>query len=67
MPAVTPDTMPDRRPAVALVLLLLHVPPETELPRLVEATSHTDNVPVIAPGEGLTVNITDAIHPVEKE
>jgi len=37
------------------VTLLLHIPPETVLPRVVVAPSHTFRLPDIADGDGLTV------------
>lgn len=60
MPEITP--VPD--PAVAiLVLLLLHVPPPASESVVVKPLQINVD-PVIAPGEGLTVIVLFAVHPV---
>jgi hypothetical protein len=47
----------------AVVLLLVHVPPEGELESVVVYPVHTPNEPVIAPGRALTVTTAVALHP----
>jgi len=48
------------------VLLLLHVPPDTVFVRLVVCPAHTEVVPPIAEGNGLTVKPVVVKHPVGK-
>ncbi len=65
MPVVTPDTTPPVDVTVATaVLLLLHVPPEVASLNVTVDPTHTFALPVIAAGNGLTVNTADAAHPV---
>jgi hypothetical protein len=45
-------------------VLLLHVPPGVISLTEVVIPSHTDNVPVIAAGKGLTVTVVLALQPV---
>jgi hypothetical protein len=55
-PADTPETMVPVMVTVAiLVALLLHVPPEVTSFRGVVLPTHTDAVPVMDEGSGLTV------------
>lgn len=55
-PVLTPLTMPDEEPTVATeALLLLHVPPETELESVVVPVPQTDSVPVISPMAGTPI------------
>lgn len=55
-PADAPDTMPVVRPTLAIEgAPLVHVPPGAGLPSTVVLPWHTDKVPVIAPGDVLTV------------
>ena len=64
MPADTPVTTPVPGTTVAtVVVLLLHVPPPTSLKVVVDPT-HTDTVPVIEDGNGLTVTTVVAKQPV---
>ncbi len=58
VPADTPDTTPPV-PAVAIeVLLLLQVPPDVVLARVVLRPVHMVAVPVIEAGSGFTVAVT---------
>lgn len=64
MPVLMPDTTPDVRPIVATeVLVLVHVPPGSELYRVDVNPSHTVVLPVIADGSGCTVTAIVAKHP----
>lgn len=59
-PIPTPLTMPLSEPIAAIdVLPLVHVPPATELERVIVALIQTDPGPVIGPGLGLTVTIVN--------
>lgn len=49
--------MPVPAPIVTFVLLLLHVPPRSELVKLVVAPIHTDGMPAIGAGSASTVTI----------
>lgn len=56
-PAEIPETIPEVDPIVAIdVLLLVHVPPVDASDSVVILPTHTAIVPVIAAGNGLTVN-----------
>jgi hypothetical protein len=58
VPAVTPDTMPDDEPTVAIaVALLVQVPPVVASPSVVVKPLHTLVAPVIDAGSGLTVTV----------
>jgi hypothetical protein len=48
-------------------LLLVHVPPEVELPRVVLVPEQAFKVPVIVAGLAVTVAMTDALQPVLNE
>ena len=64
VPDAIPLTTPVPGATVAtVVVLLLHVPPPASLNVVVEPR-HTDAVPVIDEGNGLTVTIVVAIQPV---
>jgi hypothetical protein len=70
IPAVTPVTMPDV-PIVAVLLLLLQVPPVTLSVNVVAELTHKDELPVIVPalGSGLMVMVLVAVvvpHPLVK-
>ena len=56
-PAVTPVTTPPE--TVALILLLLHVPPVTPSVKVIAEPAHTLDAPVILPafGVGFTVMV----------
>jgi hypothetical protein len=43
---------------------LLQLPPDVTSLNIVVSPEHTDNVPVIVAGSGLTVSTAVAIHPV---
>lgn len=61
VPAPRPVTSPVDASMVATpVLLLPHVPPGTELLKVVVVAWHIANVPVIVPGTALTVTTTAA-------
>ena len=63
VPAVAPVTMPDEGEAmVALLLLLLHVPPGVASLRVVVSEGQTVAVPVMAEGKVLTVTMVVAKH-----
>ena len=63
VPGVPPVTKPEADPIVATtVLLLIHVPPPASL-KVVDRPEHTDVVPVIADGNGLTVATFVTLHP----
>jgi hypothetical protein len=63
VPNETPVSTPDTEPMVATaVLLLLHLPPETELPNVEEPPIQTDVSPVIAVGRGVTVTKVETIY-----
>ena len=69
--------MPDDVPPVATpvaepiettdVRSLCHVPPAGELPSVVDAPWHMAKVPVMPPGNGLTVATDVVIHPLPRE
>ena len=64
-PFVTPVITPVVDPIVAIaVLLLTHVPPAEASATVTEEPAQTVVIPVIADGNGLTVNEVDAIQPV---
>ena len=63
MPVTSPVTDPT---VPATILLLLHVPPPEASVKLVVNPIHTVLVPFIVPGNGLTVTVVVAIHPVGK-
>ena len=58
VPAVTPVTMPEEEPTVALVLLLLQVPPAVASVSVIVAPSQTEELPEIDGGVGFTVTVT---------
>jgi hypothetical protein len=64
VPADTPFTVPLALPTVAnAVLLLDHTPPAGVAVSDVPEPAHTERVPVIAPGTGLTVMVVVAKQP----
>ena len=63
-PAATPDTIPVFVPTVATdSVLLLQVPPDTLLLRLMVDPAHTEVAPLIVPAfaGGFTVTVADAV------
>ena len=66
MPEVTPLTTPEAEIVAIAVLPLLHTPPDAELLRVAVLPAHNVPGPEITPaaGNGLTVTIDVAIHPV---
>lgn len=67
VPAIPPVTTP----VVALieaivVLLLLQVPVPVASVNVVVKPEHTDNIPEMLTGDGLTVTTAEIIHPVDK-
>ena len=64
VPRAIPETIPELEPTVALdVMLLVQVPPEVALASVTEAPGQTEELPVIAVGDGSTVNTSDPAHP----
>lgn len=64
VPSEIPVTTPVVEPTVPIaVLLLLHVPPGNELDSVVVDPKHAINIPVIAPGVGVTVTIAKELQP----
>lgn len=59
-PLITPELLPI---TATVVLLLIQVPPVTELLKVTVNPWHTDNGPEIAAGVGLTVNVIMAMQP----
>ena len=67
LPAATPVTVPVPEPMVAIeVLLLVHVDVPEASASVVLPPTHTEAMPVIADGSGLTVNTAVAVQPVGK-
>ena len=64
VPAVTPVTIPDVEPIIALAFELLQVPPLVASARVVVRPAQTLVVPVIAAGNGLTSILVVEIQPV---
>ena len=65
LPALTAVTSPVALFTVATEpLLLLHTPPKSELPSVVLLPAQIENVPLIAPGSGLTVTTCVCWQPV---
>ena len=69
-PPATPVTMPEASTEAMLVLLLLHVPPELVLLKIMVALTHTDVAPLIVPAlsPGFTAIVAWAVampHPDE--
>lgn len=63
-PTPTPVTVPVFEPMVATAsVLLVHVPPETLLLRLIVEPTHTEEAPLIVPalGTGFTVTVAEAV------
>ena len=59
VPVENVDTIPDEEPMLATpVLLLTHAPPPTVLLSVLLNPLHTDKLPDILAGEGLTVTTT---------
>ncbi len=68
MPALKASTVPVEPTVATVTLLLLHVPPETLLVKVVEPPVQSEAVPPIAAGEILTVSTVLAAnvpHPFE--
>ena len=64
VPADPPVTIPVLAPALAMVvLLLLHVPPVVVLLSVVVEPIHTEDVPLIAAGNGFTVMVFVTLAP----
>ncbi len=64
VPNVIPVTTPEPEPTEAVdVPVLVQVPPEVALVSVTEAPGQTDELPVIAAGDGRTVNTSDPAHP----
>jgi len=61
VPADAPVIIPDEEPAVALELLLVHVPPPPSV-KVMEEPTHTCEGPLMLPGAGLTVTVRVAVH-----
>jgi hypothetical protein len=57
VPTVLPVTRPVDEPIIALVLLLVHVPPVTTSAKRDVPPVHTAKVPVIGPGAEETVTV----------
>lgn len=67
VPEVIPVTIPEPDPIIAIAgLLLIQVPPPGSIRVVVEPT-HTDKLPVIREGNGLTVIVSIVLHPVKRE
>jgi len=66
VPAVTPNVKPDEE-TLTLLLLLVHVPPNGDELSDTACPVHTVPGPAIAPGAGLTVATTLALHPVVED
>ncbi len=65
VPAELPVITPVVSPTVAVeLLLLLQVAPAVVVDKVVVAPIHTEAVPVMAPGSGLTVTVTAALQPL---
>ena len=64
VPTVPPFTIPVADPIVALVLLLVHVPPPVASLNVVVSPKHTLRSPSIAVGTGFTVTTAVALQPV---
>ena len=63
-PGVRPHTVPLDSPAVAVAgLLLVHVPPVTRSPSVVQAPTHTVDAPVMPLGDGLTHTVVVLVQP----
>jgi hypothetical protein len=54
-PAAIPPTTPEELIVATVVVLLLHVPPVVGSDKVIDAPSHTEDGPAIAPGKGFTV------------
>ena len=65
VPADTPVTVPDVEPTVATeVLPLVQWPPPVASPKDSEEATQTGNSPDMEAGNGLTVIVVVAVHPV---
>ena len=64
VPAVTPVTIPDEEPTLALALLAVHTPPARVLVSAVLRPSQTVSVPLIVPGAAFTVTPAVTEQPV---
>jgi hypothetical protein len=54
-------------PTDAILLPLLHTPPDVVVASMVEAPAHTFIVPVIAAGDDNTLIVATALHPLPSE
>lgn len=67
VPLLIPASMPVAEPMVpTAILLLLHVPPAVASESVVAVPAQIEVRPVMAVGDGATVNETSAVHPVPK-
>jgi hypothetical protein len=67
VPAAKPVIVPFNEPIVAAaVLLLLHAPPPTASLKVVVSSAHTEDAPIIAVGDRLTVTIVLALQPADE-
>jgi hypothetical protein len=64
VPVAIPVTTPVMSTGATAALLLLHVPPDTELVKVVVEPIHTLGEPAIAAGEVFTVTVTTRKQPV---
>ena len=64
VPGVIPVTMPVPETIAIAVLLLLQEPPDVASVKSTVYPAHTDVVPVIAAGNGLTITTFDVAQPV---
>jgi hypothetical protein len=63
VPTVTPVTMPVLAMVATAGVLLLQVPPGSELDKVVVEPRQAINIPVIAPGVGVTVTTATVLQP----
>jgi hypothetical protein len=60
-----PETIPDDDPIVAWAgVLLLHVPPGVTSDKVTDEPTHTERVPPMAAGKGLTLTVAVAVQPL---
>ena len=57
MPPPVPVTIPEALTVAVFTLLLLHVPPAVASLSAVEAPAHTEEIPLTAAGNGVTVSV----------
>jgi hypothetical protein len=56
-----PVTAPKELTVAIDVLLLLHAPPLTVLPKVIVALEHTEAAPLIVPATGVEFTVTDLV------